>query len=392
MSIKSKVLIGSVICILAGSLVACSVKGISLKDTNNEYQYASLVQLPDYSYVTIPGNNKIVTDDDVKDYINENILKDTEVTDRGVVTGNKINVSLKLVGDVVGEDSLDNYDCTFGDEQLLPEIESAIEGMKAGETKHIAFTYGESADVELIGSSVEMDITLNAVYKENTYDNLTDENVFELTGYKTKTEFWNAMRLVVETQEAEEQQAAAMQIIVEELIEPAHISMSSTLLEDYYSYIYTSCMDTLCQALVDKNYREYKAATEGMTPYEYNNELKFTVINAVKEIAVYQAVAKEQGIVINDEDRDAAAEELYKEFKFESKEAFKKADEFGVLTQLTVLRKKIIEFLTDREIENDEVTEVNETERVTDKTMEQSSDDETITENIIETAEEKIEE
>ena len=49
-------------------------------------------------------------------------------------------------------------------------------------------------------------------------------------------------------------------------------------------------------------------------------------------------------------------------------------------------------FLTDREIENDEVTEVNETERVTDKTMEQSSDDETITENIIETAEEKIEE
>ena len=49
-------------------------------------------------------------------------------------------------------------------------------------------------------------------------------------------------------------------------------------------------MDTLCQALVDKNYREYKAATEGMTPYEYNNELKFTVINAVKRIAVYKEV------------------------------------------------------------------------------------------------------
>ena len=149
---------------------------------------ADYVNLPDdYADITISADLGQVSEDDITNYINTNVLAsfatDTQVTDRAAADGDTVNIDYVGRIDGVafdGGDSQGNgYDLTLGSGTFIDGFEDQIVGHTPGETFDVTVTFPENyGNADLSGKEAVFETTLHYI-KESVTPELTDDWVKE---------------------------------------------------------------------------------------------------------------------------------------------------------------------------------------------------------------------
>lgn len=167
------------------------------------------VNLPDdYADITIDAGLGVVTDDQIDEYINTNILANyattNQVTDRAAADGDTVNIDYVGRIDGVAFDGGDTKgngaDLTLGSGTYIDNFEEQIEGHTPGETFDVTVTFPEDyGNDDLNGKEAVFETTLNYIeesvtpeltddwVKENLGENMSLNNVDELKAFVKST-------------------------------------------------------------------------------------------------------------------------------------------------------------------------------------------------------------
>ena len=152
---------------------------------------ADYVTLPDdYADITISADLGQVSDDDINDYIDSNVLSNfattNEVKDRAAADGDTVNIDYVGRIDGVAFDGGDTKgsgaDLTLGSGTYIDNFEDQIVGHTPGETFDVTVTFPEDyGNADLNGKEAVFETTLNYI-KESVTPELTDDWVKENLG------------------------------------------------------------------------------------------------------------------------------------------------------------------------------------------------------------------
>lgn len=143
------------------------------------------ITLPEDLGLTLSDEANTVSDEDVADYINENIMvnytETQEVTDRAAADGDTVNID--YVGTVDGVEfdggSAEGYDLTLGSGTFIDGFEEQIVGHTPGESFDVTVTFPEDyRATDLAGKEAVFATTLNYI-SESVTPELTDDFVKE---------------------------------------------------------------------------------------------------------------------------------------------------------------------------------------------------------------------
>ena len=146
------------------------------------------VTLPDdYADITIDADLGQVTDEDISNYIDQNVLSnyatDEKVTDRAAADGDTVNID--YVGSVDGVEfdggntQGNGADLTLGSHSYIDDFEDQIVGHTPGETFDVTVTFPENyGNADLSGKEAVFETTLHYI-KESVTPELTDDWVKE---------------------------------------------------------------------------------------------------------------------------------------------------------------------------------------------------------------------
>lgn len=365
---KRKIAKVLVMALLGLQLIGCSnqkkenteeVKEIYFEDINaDEY-----VTLGEYKGLQVVSNQKTITDEDVDGYI-EYMLTMTpgekeEITDRDVVAnGDVANIDYVGKKDGVAFDggTAEGYDLGIGSGSFIPGFEEGLVGVKVGETVDLELTFPETYPAaDLAGAEVVFTVTVNSISKEIKPE-FNDDFVAGLgiENVSTTEEYHAYLKKAME----ESEKAYALQEMQTQLL---------TMATD------NATVSGKPQELVDKFYQinmdnmTYEASAYGMDLMSYVNArfgldeegFETETVAAAEESAVQALVclkiARDENIVVTEEDVKAAVENDYAAYGYPSVEEFKATVDMNKYKD-NLLLNKVVDFL----MENATITEVPE--------------------------------
>lgn len=162
------------------------LKGVTASD------YVTLPE--DYADITIDASLGEVTDEDISDYINSNILSSfsttNQVTDRAAADGDTVNIDYVGTIDGVefdgGSTNGQGTNLQLGSGSYIDDFEDQIVGHMPGDTFDVTVTFPDDySSTDLAGKEAVFNTTLNYI-SETVTPELTDEwvaeNLSETTG------------------------------------------------------------------------------------------------------------------------------------------------------------------------------------------------------------------
>ena len=186
------------------------------------------VTLPDdYADITIDADLGQVTDEDISNYIDQNVLSnyatDEKVTDRAAADGDTVNID--YVGSVDGVEfdggntQGNGADLTLGSHSYIDDFEDQIVGHSAGEEFDVNVTFPtEYQAAELAGKEAVFKIKLHEVkYKE--LPALDDELAKDCSEYDTLDEFKASIRKNNQEQLDKQDDLAVENALVDQVID-----------------------------------------------------------------------------------------------------------------------------------------------------------------------------
>lgn len=338
--------------IMAG-ITGCGQSNPYLKNIS----YSKYVDLCDYKGVEASKVTFEITDEEVQSAIDEEMydyVTYDPITDRAAKEDDYANVTYKTTID--GKEN-ENYsaqdeDVVIGEDYLFPEVEEELVGMKTGDNKKIdvEITEDYAYDDADIGKKATVDVTLNEISKEIVPE-YNDDFVKENTEYKDKAEYEAAKKKELEESREEEYKSAAVQEIMQYLLDNSKFN-------GYPDDLYTECEENY------NNDNEYSASMYGMELSEFEEMLgldedtkKQDIINNVNSELIMGAIAQKEKISCSKKEVDQFVKDNYATYGYESAEDFlKDYSEEEVGYQLTY--QKVADFLYD----NAKLTEISEDE------------------------------
>ena len=263
------------------------------------------VTLGEYKGIEVPKTEIEVTDEEVEAEVKKEQEKNSRfvaVEDRGAENGDR--VTLDFDGSVDGEafegGKGTDYPLTLGSGTFIPGFEEQLIGVKAEDHVDVTVTFPEEYhNADLAGQDVVFAITLNFIYPE-----ITDEVVaaMENSKYGTKEEFYNYAREVVGNDAEEKNANAITTLAFEKILENSTFKEIPDIVRENQ------------KADLEK---KYAVAIEGgaggldsVIQYLYGCSADELIEVYSKQRMVTQAIAKEEGITVTDEEVNARLEEV----------------------------------------------------------------------------------
>lgn len=350
---KKIIALGMASVLIMAGITGCGQSNPYLKNIS----YSKYVDLCDYKGVEASKVTFEITDEEVQSAIDEEMydyVTYDPITDRAAKEDDYANVTYKTTID--GKEN-ENYsaqdeDVVIGEGYLFPEVEEELVGMKTGDNKKIdvEITEDYAYDDADIGKKATVDVTLNEISKEIVPE-YNDDFVKENTEYKDKAEYEAAKKKELEESREEEYKSAAVQEIMQYLLDNSKFN-------GYPDDLYTECEENY------NNDNEYSASMYGMELSEFEEMLgldedtkKQDIINNVNSELIMGAIAQKEKISCSKKEVDQFVKDNYATYGYESAEDFlKDYSEEEVGYQLTY--QKVADFLYD----NAKLTEISEDE------------------------------
>ena len=293
------------------------------------------VTLGEYKDMTVQAAKTEVTDEVIENYINGNMLTTYPVTDRAVEDGDLITIDYvgKKDGEAFSGGSAEGYQLKIGSNTFIDGFEEGLIGVMPGDTVDLDLTFPESysRNQDLAGQAVVFTVTVQNILESTDYENVTPEQL-ELMGleYKTKEALWDAARKSVEEEAENNYQTNINNAIMDQLVSDSQFTSVPQPLVDEEVQNYNEYMEAICVSFYGCDLETFVTTYYQMTMDEYNAQLTEMAQETVKQYLVIEAVARQEGIEITDEDINKKAEEEAKEYGYDSAEAL--LDEVGKTT------------------------------------------------------------
>ena len=375
-----KIALGLVGVMMMTGLTGCGNKNPYLMDIT----YSKYVKVCDYENVEATKVIYDVSDEEIQEAISEDLYEYVtydEITDRAAQDGDYANVTYTATIDGTENDNYsgEDEDVVIGEGYIFPEVEEALIGMNTGDSKQVDATITEdyAYDDADTGKKVKVDITLNEISVENTPE-YNDDFVKENTDYKSTADYEAAKKEELMQNKEEEYKYAAVQEIMQYLLENSEFN-------GYPDELYKQCEENY------NNDNEYSACMYGMELDEFEEMLglddetkKQDIETNVNSELIIGAIAQAENITCSKKEIQQFAKDNYEDYGYDSADEFLKDysdDEVGY--QITY--EKVTDFLYDHA----KFTEMSEEdynaqqEALYDDTEDAGdSEDETVTEDI----------
>lgn len=342
---------------------------------------STYVTLPDYAAYETTTEKQEVTDDDIRNYINENMLTNLSITNRAAEAGDTVCIDYELSSDIIGTENYTDQYFVLGDGTLQEDFENNLTGMSAGETKDFTFAYPENMSdefAELSGTEAAVKVTMKSISTSLNFDLASDEQIAEYTKYASKDELRDEVKTMIDKAVEDEYRQNISDEIRQYILSYSHIQdIPELLIEDYADH-YIKHMDNLVkvQAEINSttetessaeegteattegisgsgkenseaiNYKEHLMNDAGYTEYEYNEEVWETAKRAIREYLILEAVARQEEITATDEEISEYAEKVYADYGYDSADSFS-ATLGRNICRMYVISEKIAEKLAE---------------------------------------------
>jgi trigger factor len=254
-------------------------------------------EVPDWSDLEVPFAEAEVPDELVErelDSIRQTVAELVPVTDRPVREGDTVVVD--IVGEKTGTQR--DYVAEVGEGRLVDELESALVGMSAGETKTVA--------LPLEGDeTTEADLTLKEV-KERVLPDLDDELARSASEFDTLADLRTDLEERLREQLDEELETAFRENAVDALVARTTIGPIDPIVERRT----VELVNGLARSLASRGleFGTYLQVT-GQTQEDVIGRLRAQADQAVKRELVLDAVADKLGIDVPDEEVEVLVRE-----------------------------------------------------------------------------------
>ena len=263
------------------------------------------VTLPDdYADITISADLGQVSDDDINDYIDSNVLSNfattNEVKDRAAADGDTVNIDYVGRIDGVAFDGGDTKgngaDLTLGSGTYIDNFEDQIVGHTPGETFDVTVTFPEDyGNEDLNGKEAVFETTLNYI-KESVTPELTDDWVKENLGESMSLNSVDELKAFVKSTMLYDNQASDVYTALhdkasysDELPQTALDYYRDVLLYRIYTYAqnYGTTMDALlASGMMGSSYDNVDA---------YLKDAHDSIRSITQQALLMQAVAEKMG-------------------------------------------------------------------------------------------------
>ena len=322
----------------------------------SEINAADYVTLGEYKGIELTETTPPVSEDDVEQYINTNLLAEytvmTPADDRtDVREGDTVNIDYAGYKDGVAFNggTAAGSDLTIGSGAFIPGFEDGLIGSNVGDTVSLDLTFPENyPSAELAGASVVFEVTINSISIAEIPE-LTDELAQELDigGCTTAQE------------------------LRDYLYSNAESSYNSTLKDKLSTAVMANCIfkEELPEKLVDRYYdilieqMSVTASSYGMdlTTYmqsyynmdeeTYTGRLRENAQAMAQQFVMLQAIADAEDLNMTDEEKITAREEWAADYGYGSVDTL--LEQMGEETcDEYLMADKVMEFLLENAIIN----------------------------------------
>ena len=313
--------------------------------------YSKYVTLGDYKGLEIEVVKSEVTEDMVNEELDallEECTTQTPITDRPAEEGDLVNIDFdgKIDGETFEDGAATAFEVELGDGYFLEEIETALIGTNAGDSKEIPVTFSEEYEESLAGKTAIFTVKVNSI-SVTEYPTLDDAFIKEHTDFSTVATYTEYLRTyLLEVQEEDNHYNAGSDALTK-AVENAKIS-------GYPQDLYDSCQ----QQYDELNRQLSEQFGIDVADIEVNvDETKSAIEEMVYSQMVAVAIAEKEKITVSDKDYLAYLDVNYELYGFESTADYEATYTKEVIMQ-EILNQKVQDFLVKHakitEIEDDE--------------------------------------
>jgi trigger factor len=216
------------------------------------------------------------------------------------VEGRPVEPADTVVLDIVGRggEAQRDYVAELGQGVLAEEIEQALAGMSAGETKQIEFPIGDN-------STESIDVTVKEI-KEKVLPPLDDDLARAASEFETLEELRGEIESRLRAQLDAEAEGAFREAVVDALVEASRVEASPPLVEARANTLWNELRRSLERRGI--SVEAYLQLT-GTAPDEITGRLREQAARSVARELVLEAVADRLGLQVGDEELEAFVRE-----------------------------------------------------------------------------------
>lgn len=318
---KKRTILGGV-----GMLAVLALAGCGKKASSDQYlldeTYGDYVTLCDYKGIKAQKVSYSLSEEDIQEAVAEELSEYAElqeVTDRAAQEGDTVEIDyeVKLDGAVSEDYSGSDEETVLGDGEILPELEEALAGMKAGEKKTVDAVLTEDfADEEDIGKKVVAELTLKKISIE-ILPEYNDQFVKKNLEFDSKEAFEASIREQLMAEKDEEYRGVTLSQIMDYILE-------HSTFDGYPKELYEKC-----ETEYDEG-NEETAAMWGMEMAEYQEFFGITeedreteIQSMVKQELVIGAIIQKEDYHCTEEDIRQFVDGIYREYDYDSAKEFR---------------------------------------------------------------------
>lgn len=193
-----------------------------------------------------------------------------------------------------------DYLVELGGGRLVPEFETALTGLSAGESATFPVAYGDDDNrAELRGRTVEYTVTVKAV-QEKQLPELDDDLALEVSEFDTLDELKADIQSRLEGVATERVDELFRRMVIDAVAAKATVDVPTVMVDRRIGTILQQTANQLPEGV---SFEDYLAAT-GRSVEEIIEELRPDAEMAVRRELVVEAVADAQGIEVSDEEME----------------------------------------------------------------------------------------
>lgn len=193
------------------------------------------VKLGQYKGVSVPKEEVKVTDDDVRQRLDEMAERNARLVsvDRAAELGDTAVIDFEgfLDREPFDGGKGENYELALGSGSFVPGFEDQVAGMKAGEEKDIDITFPEDYQADLAGKAVVFKVKVNEV-KFKELPALDDDFAKDVSEFDTLKELEDDIRKRIESDREQAVKVAYENALIEKVAETIDCEIPEILIEE----------------------------------------------------------------------------------------------------------------------------------------------------------------
>jgi trigger factor len=308
-----------------------------------------VVTLGEYKGLKFAKQSEEVTEDDIAKELAKLLEQNAELVlkEEGTLENGDTAI-FDFLGTVDGVPfeggKAENYELQIGSGQFIPGFEEQMVGMSLNESKDLNVTFPENYQAEnLKGKDAVFSVTLHEM-KVRELPELTDEFVKELNkeGISTLEELKADAKTKLAEALIQKNKNERVDFVVSEATKNATFEMAEEMIQEEKNRLVDNVTQQAKQYNLDlETYLQFS----GVTKEEFDKNMMKDAETSLSYNLVVEAIGKEEGLTVSDEERDVKYQEIADQYKMGIEQVKAAVNSNAIDSE--VLYRKTIDFLVD---------------------------------------------